>query len=286
MSDVERPLRGGGRFAVSAVDGPRGQLIKRGPAGPLAREARALRLVAGLGVAPPLVRSEKGVIVTGLIAGAERSLNRLAPPDARALGRVLRIVHESRRTGTGWLPGWRSRARSLEAYRRLRAGDARAAAGRDSALANRVANALPPLREGADVAPFRLLHGDLVSANVLWTPAPRLVDWEFWRMGDPAEDLAYLAEVNAMPERVLALVLTAYGDRAVAARVEGWRALCALDAGLWYRDAGAESAARRLLRRADELSASPSGAVTLAGSSGLGGRARRSRRGNGGLRRP
>ena len=40
----------------------------------------------------------------------------------------------------------------------------------------------------------------------------------------------------------------------MANRVDGWRALCALDAGLWYRDAGVDAAARRLLRRAGELS--------------------------------
>ncbi len=257
MTDVERPLRTGGRFSVSAVDGPPGRVIKRGPAGPLAREARALRLVAGLGVAPRLVASEPGAIATILVDGAERPLDRLRPADASALGRTLRAVHESRRTATGWLPGWRSRARSLDAYRRWRAGDARAAAGGFAALADRVADGLPPLPGGADARPFRLLHGDLVSSNVLWTPEPRLVDWEFWRMGDPAEDLAYLAEVNAMPEPVFARILDAYGNPMVASRVAGWRALCALDAGLWYANAGVGLAARRLLRRAGKLSGTP-----------------------------
>lgn len=259
MTDVERPLRGGGRFAVSAVDGPPARVIKRGPRGPLAREARALRLVERLGVAPRLVGAEAGAIVTELVDGAERPMDRLAPADARALGSALRTVHESRRAATGWLPTWTSRARSLDAYRGRRADDARAAAEGEGALATLVARTLPAIPGGADARPFRLLHGDLVSSNVLWTPAPRLVDWEFWRMGDPAEDLAYLAEVNGMPDRVLAHVIDAYGDRAVAARIDGWRALCALDAGLWYRRAGATPAARRLLGRAAALSgASPS----------------------------
>lgn len=259
MSDVERPLRSGGRFAVSAVNGSPGRVIKRGPSGPLAREARALRLVAHLGIAPPLLETEPGTIVAELVDGAERPLGRLLPADAHALGRILRAVHESRRTATGWLPGWRSRARSLDAYRRRRAADARAAAGGDAVLASRVVDGLPPLTQGAGERPFRLLHGDLVSSNVLWTPEPRLVDWEFWRMGDPAEDLAYLAEVNGMPEPVFARVLDAYGDPAVASRVDGWRVLCALDAGLWYRNAGVDPAARRLLRRARELSGLPPG---------------------------
>ena len=254
MSDVERPLRSGGRFAVSAVDGPPGRVIKRGPAGPLAREARALRRVSRLGVAPRLISAEPGAIVMESVDGMARPLDRLAPRDAAALGRTLRAVHDSRRTATGWLPGWPSRAGTLDAYRRRRAADTRITAGREAGFVDRVIDALPPVTGGADALPFRLLHGDLVSSNMLWTPRPQLVDWEFWRMGDPAEDLAYLVEVNAMPESVFADVLDAYGDRSVAARVDGWRALCALDAGLWYRNAGAERTARRLLRRAGELS--------------------------------
>lgn len=259
MSDVERALHGGGRFTVTAVDGPPRRVIKRGPAGPLAREARALRLVEGLGVAPRLLWRERDAIATELIAGGERPLDRLGPADADALGRMLRAVHQSRTAASGWLPGWSSRAGSLDAYRRRRAADALGMATGVVALANRVVDGLRPLPGDAGARPFRLLHGDLVSSNVLWTPDPLLVDWEFWRMGDPAEDLAYLAEVNAIPEGVLARILDAYGDPPVAARVDGWRVLCALDAGLWYRTAGAGSEVRRLLRRAAELCAAPAG---------------------------
>lgn len=259
MSDVERPLRCGGRFTVTAMDGPPGRVVKRGPAGPLAREARALRLVEGLGVAPWLLWREPGAIATELVAGAERPLDRLGPADADALGQTLQAVHRSRTAASGWLPGWRSRAGSLDAYRRRRAADARGMAAGVVALADRVLDGLDPLPGDARARPFRLLHGDLVSSNVLWAPEPLLVDWEFWRMGDPAEDLAYLAEVNAMPDDVFARILEAYGDPPVAARVDGWRTLCALDAGLWYRAAGAGSEARRLLRRAAELCAAPVG---------------------------
>lgn len=257
MSDLGRTLRGGGRFRLTAVEGPPARVAKSGPPGPLAREARALRLVAETGVAPRLVRHEPGLIETELIAGAEVRLSHLSTADAHALGRTLRRVHDARRSATGWLPGWRSRVRTLEAYRRRRAADARSA-GADVELAGRVVAALPPLpATPASAEPFALLHGDLVSANILWTPAPRLVDWEFWRMGDPAEDLAYLAEVNAIPDVVLGGVLAGYADRAVAGRLDAWRALCALDAGLWYRHRGAAGEARRLLRRAAGLSGAP-----------------------------
>ncbi len=72
-------------------------------------------------------------------------------------------------------------------------------------------------------------------------------------MGDPAEDLAYLAEVNRLPDPVLAAVLDGYARPEVAAAVDAWRALVALDAGGWYLREGMEAEARPLLERGAEL---------------------------------
>ncbi len=84
-----------------------------------------------------------------------------------------------------------------------------------------------------------MLHGDLVDANVVWgADGPALVDWEFSRMGDPAEDLAYLVEVNGLPDAVAGAVLEGYALPGMAARMEVWRALAAADAGAWYRRRG------------------------------------------------
>ncbi|HMO01031.1 MAG TPA: phosphotransferase [Miltoncostaeaceae bacterium] len=109
-----------------------------------------------------------------------------------------------------------------------------------------------PPRGPPPAGPFAFLHGDLVAANVLWPPqgGPVLIDWEFQRMGDPAEDLAYLAELNALPDAVLAAVLEGYGEPGVAARVEGWRGLVAADAGAWYLGQGMRAEAERMLARA------------------------------------
>ena len=90
-----------------------------------------------------------------------------------------------------------------------------------------------------------------MEANVVWGPdGPALVDWEFWRMGDPAEDLAYLAELNALPDAgPRPAVLEGYGRAEAAAAVAAWRALVALDAGGWYLREGMEAEARPLLGR-------------------------------------
>ena len=47
--------------------------------------------------------------------------------------------------------------------------------------------------------PLVLLHGDPWSGNVVWGAAgPVLVDWEYARLGERAEDLAYLAALDAL----------------------------------------------------------------------------------------
>jgi aminoglycoside phosphotransferase (APT) family kinase protein len=245
-------LRGGGRFTVT-VDVARARVVKRGPAPDLRREARALRMVAGRDVAPALVTAGPGRLETALVAGAPRPARALTVADGRALGALLRAVHESHRRRTGGRHVWPARVRSLAAYRRMRIADVRAVAGRDRRLAERVIAALPPEALADEPVPFALLHGDPVLANVVWDGRPVLVDWEFWRFGDAAEDLAYVIEVNMLPARVAAALVDGYGPGGAVARVGTWRALVALDAGLWYRRAGEPERARRLLERAAAL---------------------------------
>ena len=75
-------------------------------------------------------------------------------------------------------------------------------------------------------------------------------------MGDPAEDLAYLIEVNAIPPASAAALLRGYGPPAMDRRVEAWRGLVAADAGAWYLAEEMEAEAAPLLARAAELAAS------------------------------
>ena len=80
---------------------------------------------------------------------------------------------------------------------------------------------------------------------------PVLVDWEFWRMGDPAEDLAYLVALNHLPATVADEVCRGYGaDESLMARVDLWMPLVLADAGLWLRAHGDPGGGDALLDRA------------------------------------
>lgn len=48
-----------------------------------------------------------------------------------------------------------------------------------------------------------LLHGDVATGNVIWDPKPVLIDWEYARIGDPADEIAYIFSQNGLdgPQR-------------------------------------------------------------------------------------
>jgi aminoglycoside phosphotransferase (APT) family kinase protein len=48
-------------------------------------------------------------------------------------------------------------------------------------------------RQSAAARPACIVHGDLSLANVIGAQQPRLIDWEYARVGDPLTDLACLA---------------------------------------------------------------------------------------------
>lgn len=248
--DPASVLHGGGRFDVRAVG--RDVVEKRGDPRALVREGAALRRMTSREVAPTLIRVGDGILRSERLAGGPRPL---VGCDLNAVGAVLRRAHDAALQSTGRLPGWKSPARSLAAYRKRRAEDTLNLAGPSRrAAAMRVIDALPVLPLSDQKRPFRLLHGDLVAENIVWTPrGPRFVDWEFWRMGDPAEDLAYLCEVNALEPRATAAVFEGYAVEGMGERVNAWRALVALDAGAWYLAHGEEERGEALLARAAHL---------------------------------
>jgi aminoglycoside phosphotransferase (APT) family kinase protein len=220
----------------------------------VAREARALRRAIGLGLAPNAVASGGRILVSARAPGASRATSALPAGQLRALGAAVRRVHDVRHGASGGWSHWAGRARSLAAYRGRYAAEAEVAAGQAgrSELAAAVVRALPPLPPG-EARPFRWLHGDLWAGNTLWHRGiPLLVDWEDARMGDPAEELAYLAEMDALSDRALVHVLEGYDVPGMPERITAWRPLVALSAGLWYLAEGVTERAEVLLGQAGE----------------------------------
>lgn len=239
------------RFTLRALPGPPAAIEKRGDPTALAREAAALARLAGVPWAPPLVVHEPGRLVTGRLPGAPRPPGDLGPADGRRLGALLAELHARERSAEGGLWWWDAPERTLAGYHAHRVADAEAAAAGTPAAGLAAAAPAPPAAPGGTDRPFRMLHGDLVATNIVWGPeGPALVDWEFWRMGDPAEDLAYLAAVNDLAPPVAAAVAEGYGDPAVAARAAAWEPVVAADAAAWYLAAGMRRAAARAVARA------------------------------------
>lgn len=95
-----------------------------------------------------------------------------------------------------------------------------------------------------------LLHGDVGPGNVLWTDRPVLIDWEYARFGDPADEIAYIFAQHALaPERRRAF-WSGYADARrgaaledVLERVGWWEPVTLFASGLWWLE--------RWSRRAD-----------------------------------
>ncbi len=94
---------------------------------------------------------------------------------------------------------------------------------------------------GWDARRFSQLHGDLSVGNMIWDgDSVTLIDWEYARDGDPAEDLAYLFSEQPAPERTTTIFQHAYivagGDPCAVARAAWYAPLVALDSALWWGD--------------------------------------------------
>jgi aminoglycoside phosphotransferase (APT) family kinase protein len=242
-------LESGPHSAVWRLDGPHSVVVKVAPAGSTRREAAALTAVRALAIAPHVIAEGSGTLVLQALPGAAAPLDRTR---AAVLGATLRRLHESRPTGYGSWPDWDRPATTIAAYHERSILSALAWAGTHAVRAETIAARLPAPPAG-DAPPFRRLHGDLWRGNILWHgDEVALVDWEYSRQGDPAEELAYLAEMDALEESVVTALLEAYGA-AIAPRVAAWRPLAALLAGLWFHDVGLEERATALLDRAAAL---------------------------------
>lgn len=175
--------------------------------------------------------------VTDLLPGANGSAvlaeaAEQGPAIIRAVGDVMRRIHEHRRPGfgtraignrfvpmrAGWTEAWKARVDQLT----LRAASGGDLGDLSRAIADAIEQRLPAL---SGVMDFTLVHGDLQPGNLLFTKGPDgvpalsgVIDWESAIVGDPLVDWALLLLI---PDGTLGYVLDGYGpDHARVALAE------------------------------------------------------------------
>lgn len=257
---------GGRNDRVSVVYSPDGapvwtvRLPREGFGWRLRSEVVLLSQLAGSGLAcaprrPTIVSApelpEGEALVHAWVPGEPAPLAEAGDRARETLGICLARLHaNTRRAYTIW-PEISSRsgtrrdayAARLGTLRRYRGYDGGLGAELDGRISAALAEARQPLLpgEGWEGREFSLIHGDLSAGNILWSgDAVRLIDWEYVRFGDPAEDLAYLLSEQPIGADAWAQVVAGYlsggGDPLTIARVARYRILTALDATLWWAD--------------------------------------------------
>jgi Ser/Thr protein kinase RdoA (MazF antagonist) len=136
--------------------------------------------------------------------GRHRELASATRPELAALGAVVGSLHArttddlaghlgDTRTGVGYLDQWCELiAGYLPRLRRPLPPPLDSRVERALSSVPRILDG--PLRRAAadDGGRPALLHGDITPGNVLWADRPVLIDWEYARLGDPADDVAYI----------------------------------------------------------------------------------------------
>jgi len=219
-----------------------------------AREAEVLAAV-GPPVAPELldvrITSERfaaPVICARYVAGDDTPIAAAPRHSLTALGAVVAQCHG---TNLARLPTWPIPGGGVEAYARERLERAMeryestprtlpvSLQRRLDAAAARVAG-----RAGAGISldlfadgSLRLLHADLGPGNVVWAAVPLLIDWEYARIGDPADEIAYAFDQNGLDASQRQAFLRGYrADDGITARVGWWEPVTLLGSLLWWVD--------------------------------------------------
>jgi aminoglycoside phosphotransferase (APT) family kinase protein len=256
-------------------------LVRLGPEGTAGRiraEREALALEKVGGVAGPRLydfsAEEPGfgrpVMCLEFLRGDQPDLSEVEPQGFERLGRLVQWLHTQPVDDLG---DWFLTEADLWAYVQERWRDhlaSRLGAIRDplpgplqERLTEAVAAAagamegLENLSSGADDQ-LVLLHGDISGANVLWVPEPMLIDWEYARIGDPADEIAYLFTQNALLEYQQDAFWSGYteglGDdqaRRITRRVRCWEPITLLGSVLWWLDAWSRTEAAGVTGHSD-----------------------------------
>ncbi len=195
-------------------------------------ELQCHRAAEALGVAPPLIHGERGVLVSRFIPGRTLDAGGAREPGfAPRLARLLRQLHDGCDCVTGELLFF-SPFQSCRTYVKT---------------ARRLGAALPPDidlmlealgRLSRRIGPYvpTLCHNDMLPANVLddgdrvW-----IVDWEYAGMGHPLFDLAGVSANCGYSDADDALLLESY--RGSELRPGDWNELRVFKAASLFRDA-------------------------------------------------
>ena len=210
-----------------------------------AREASVLSMLGGL-AAPRLYDFhatsawfETPVMCMEFVPGHAQDLGSAAPQDLEQLGRVVAALHH-RPLDAGDIASY-----AEQRFESILAGLAWVRAPLPVALQERlrrVAGALETAWEAWREADcFRteetlaVLHGDIGPGNVLWSPDPVLIDWEYTRPGDPADEIAYLLDQNGLTAPRREAFWRGYPHEArLVQRVDWWERLTLLGSALWW----------------------------------------------------
>ena len=270
ISSVVR-FRGGDRHAVfratgpGGPDGPRDLVVRVSAVSDtdererVAREAAVLETLEG-SAAPRLVDVscdgrwfDAPVMCTEFIEGDRRELASATGSELEALGAVVGSVHArpagdlagrlgGPRTAAGYLDQW---GELIAAYlpRLRRPLPLLVESGVERALPAVTRILAGPLRVAWPDADARLvlLHGDVTPGNVLWADRPVLIDWEYARLGDPADDVAYIFGQHGLAASQRQAFWSGYRRwgpppalNRIAGRARLWEPVILLGSALWW----------------------------------------------------
>lgn len=215
-------------------------------------ESRALELLTGTPGVPRLrgVVAEQ-LLVHDFVPGTPGALAEATDSQLGALATVLATIHAHQTTTYTIWPTtdprhgtrsdcYRDRLQSLDHFKSYHAGLPPQMHQCIHELLNRLGH--PQCTVGSwSGRTFTQLHGDLSAGNILWDgDAVWLLDWEYARQGDPAEELAYLLTEQELSEERWPILADAYvasgGLPAVWERVPAYLPLVTLDSALWWAD--------------------------------------------------
>jgi aminoglycoside phosphotransferase (APT) family kinase protein len=241
------------------------------------QEARVLKKAGG--IAAPLLYDfrctspwfETPSMCMQFVAGQQRELGSATPTEIERLGSVVAWVHGR---PAGDLVDGPCKPGNLVSYAEGRlqsiistlvwARDPLTAAiqARLRSGANSVQRSWERVRDDQSFragATLALLHGDPGPGNILWGPGPILIDWEYARLGDPADEIAYLFDQNGLSPGQREAFWRGYREGVsiqaplghVTDRVDWWEPLTLLGSALWWAERWVRRAAADAAGRVD-----------------------------------